>query len=119
MSSCRTEPAAAGADRRAQRHFALACRAAREQQVGDVGARDEQHARHRAEQDQDRGAHAPDDVLLIALDEDAVAALARRRGEDRPVHALEILLRLRDGHARFHPADCLEPQGAAALPQVA
>ena len=46
-SSCCIDPAAAGAERDAHGHLALARRAAREQQVGDVDAGDEQHERRR------------------------------------------------------------------------
>ncbi len=41
------------AERRADRDFAVAHRGARQQQVGDVGARDQQHQRHGAHHRQD------------------------------------------------------------------
>ena len=44
----------AGTERQAHRHLAAPSRRAREQQVRDVGARDEQHSRDRAEQYQQR-----------------------------------------------------------------
>ena len=48
MSSWRAIRAAAGAERGAHRHLALAGERPGEQQVGDVGARDEQHETDRA-----------------------------------------------------------------------
>ena len=51
VSSCRTICAAARADRGADGDFALPAGRAREQQVGDVRARDQQHEADRAEQD--------------------------------------------------------------------
>ena len=57
------QPAAAGAERRTHGQLLLAMAAAREQQVGDVGARDQQHQRHGAEQDHHRRPrHAADDL---------------------------------------------------------
>ena len=55
MSSSRTTRAAAGADRQAHGHLALALGAARQEQAGDVRARDEQHeTRRRLPHRQDR-----------------------------------------------------------------
>ena len=57
------EPAPAGAERGAHRHLARARRAAREQQVGDVHAREEeQQPRRRHDDDQDRPEVADDRV---------------------------------------------------------
>ena len=55
-SSCRSSRAAARAQRGADRHLLLPLQRAREQQVGDVGADDEQHEADRAEQHQQRRA---------------------------------------------------------------
>ena len=46
------QPAASGAERRADRQLAIAPQQARERQVRDVGARDQQHQAGRPEQDQ-------------------------------------------------------------------
>ena len=51
------QPAAAGANRHPDRHLARARRAAGQLQVGDVGARDEQQERDRAEQQLQAGPH--------------------------------------------------------------
>ena len=50
----RDQPSASGAERQAHRHFLLARERSREQQVADVGARDEQHEADRREQDDQR-----------------------------------------------------------------
>ena len=61
------QPRAARADRGAHRQLALPRRAARQQQVRDVGARDEQHQSDRAEQHQQRPLHVADDHLAQRL----------------------------------------------------
>ena len=55
VRNCSEQASARRAERRAHRHLALARRAAREQQVGDVRARDQQHEADRAEQQPERG----------------------------------------------------------------
>ena len=62
------EPPAAAAERRAHRQLPLARGRAHEQQVRDVGARDQQHERHRPHQREDRGPHVGDEVLVHRLD---------------------------------------------------
>ena len=47
------QPDARGAERLANRHLPLAPRSARQQQVGDVGAGDQQHEPNRAEHDEE------------------------------------------------------------------
>ena len=69
VNNCLDEVSAAGANRGAQRNFAVTSRATREQQARDVDAGDEQHTYDGAEQDQNRGTHASDDVVGIRLDE--------------------------------------------------
>ena len=53
----------AGANRRADGELAAARRGADDEQVGDVGARDQQHEGNRAHQRQDRRTHAADEVV--------------------------------------------------------
>ena len=55
---------AAGAERSAHGDFAAPHVGARELEVGDVRARDQQHERHRSEQDQERAAHLSGDEFL-------------------------------------------------------
>ncbi len=51
------QPSRARADRRAQRHLALARRRARQLQAGDVGRRRDEQERNRRQQDENRRAH--------------------------------------------------------------
>ena len=73
---------------------------ARQQQVRDVRARDQQHERHRGEQHEQRLSRVADDDLLHRHDGDALVAVAERillpepRGDAR-----HLRLRLRDRHA--------------------
>ena len=60
------DPRAAGAERDAHRDFLLAADRAREQQVGDIGARDQQHQRDGAEQHQQRGPDVLHQLVLRA-----------------------------------------------------
>ena len=55
------EPVPAGAERGADRDFLLPSGGAREQQVCDVRARNQQHERHRSEQHEHRPPHVSDD----------------------------------------------------------
>src|SRR5207302_692483 len=58
------DASAGGAERRADGELAAPAYAAREQQVRDVGARDEQHGADGAEQYREREPVLPDDPLL-------------------------------------------------------
>ena len=62
------DAAARGADRCANRDFALADGRAHEQQVGHVRARNQQHETHRAHQNPQRRSHVAHDHLLQCLD---------------------------------------------------
>ena len=57
------EPLPARAERGADRDFLLTAGRARQQQVRDVRARDQQHERHRSEQHENRQPHVADDGL--------------------------------------------------------
>ena len=114
------EAAAGGAERAAHRHLAFARRRAREQQVGDVGAGDQQDEADGAEKHQ----HGLADVADHRLVE-------RDRGEVEPLVAVRILRgeALADGlhlgsdvlewNARLGPADGSEvPRAALAGGEV-
>ena len=58
------DAAAPRADRRTNGNFTLAARRAGQQQVGDVGACNQQHQRNRAQQDPERGADVGDEFIL-------------------------------------------------------
>ncbi len=100
------QPHAAGADRRAHHQLASARRRAREQQVRDIGARNQQHERHRGEQHQQRLPRIADHDLLHRHNRDALLAVTERvlLAESRcdPRH---LGLRLRHRHARRQSAD--------------
>ncbi len=113
------QAAAARAERGADRELLLPRLRAREQQVGEVGARDEQHEPDGALQDPERGRHVADDVVL-----ERVVAQPVRRGvrhvrvrRDRlPLaqHAVEVVAGLRQRDAILQPADQVERVAAAA-----
>ena len=95
------EPLPARAERGADGDFLLARRRAREQQVRDVGARDEQHERHRAQHHEHRAAHVADDRFDERHDVDregpvALVLLANPRGDGG-----DVRVRLRHRHARL------------------
>ena len=118
VASCRTRRQAARAERGAQRHLVLTRGRARQQQVRHVGARDEQHERHRAHERDERRPRVLDDVVLERHDADAhvgrlvfgvlLAELAR--------DAVHLGLRLRERHARLEPAEDREEREVARRP---
>ncbi len=57
------DPGAAGADGAAHRDLPPPVRGLRQQQVGDVHARDQQHERHRGEQQPERGGDRPPEKI--------------------------------------------------------
>ena len=69
---------AAAADRRSHGNLLLPAHRPREQQVGDVGARDQQHERHRAEQHHQRRPHVLHEQRLQLGDARAHAAIELR-----------------------------------------
>ena len=75
------QPAAAGANRHPDRHLARPRRAAGQLQVGDVGARDEEQERDRAEQQLQAGPHlsARDRHVQIIAQPGGEALLGKRR----------------------------------------
>ena len=84
----------------------MPCGCPGQQQVGDVGARDQQHEGHRAGQDEERRPHVTGQ--LIAQRDDArrpagVEVGKHPRQLGRNVSHVE--LRLLDGHARLQPSD--------------
>ena len=113
------QPAAAGADRHPDGHLARARGAAGQLQVGDVGARDEEQERHRAEQQLQAGPH------LSARDRD-VQIVPQRGGEALRRKGRRLLLRealvqraellLGDGlrHAGRQPHDRIEERQVRA-----
>ena len=72
------QPAAARADRRADRDLAPACRGARKEQVCDVEARDKQQQRRRREQCEQSRTEGPGDLMIEANDVYPPATIRRR-----------------------------------------
>ena len=71
------ETSAAGAERAPHRHLLAPAERARQQQVGDVGAGDQQHERDGAEQDGERAPHFADHLFLQRHDAERQAAVGR------------------------------------------
>ena len=91
------DPGRPRAERGAHRHLALARFRAREQQVGDVGAGDQQQEADRAEEQPDRAAHGADDFLA-----------------QRQHHGVELHLRGIEALARSSsPRACADRRGPA------
>ena len=114
----RHQPPAAGAQRGAQGHFARPARGAREFEVGDVGAGDQQHEEHRAEEHED---------VLPGIR--ANEKLAHRHGHKAPVlvgirvlagearaDGVDFRRGLRRRAARFQPAHGLQLPPGARVP---
>jgi hypothetical protein len=71
-----SEPALRRAQSSAHGELGAALRAARQQQVSDVDARDEKNQQHRAQNREQRGADAVREVALQGMDEDEVGRSA-------------------------------------------
>ena len=102
------QPRRAGAERRAQTQLALAHGAAREQQVGDVDAGDQQHERDRAGEHEQRRANLLDHLLVNRHERHRPAGIALRR----------FLLELRRDRSssRRRPAASETPSRSRAMP---
>ena len=86
-----------------------------QKKIRNVGARDEKHQRHRAEENHQCRAHFPDDIGVQRHDrypgeiQVCVGVLFRETVGDRR----QLRLRLLDLHARFQSADYTQKMGAA------
>ena len=109
------QPAAARAKRPPHRQLTFAGGGAREQQVGDVRAGNQQEHADGAEERDERGPHVLDDILLQCDG----ANPHPRRFVDRVLRTqlrgdrFEVGLRLRQCHARLHPAEDREEREVA------
>ena len=94
----------AGPERSPQCQLLLACRGARQQQIGDVRAGNQQDERDRREQDdQDRPDFA-DDLLVQRHDVDAPSGiLCRKRLLELLCDSSQLSLRLLHAHPRLEP----------------
>ena len=128
VSSCRTQPPAAGAEREAHGELAPPRRGPREQQVGDVRARDQQHGAD----DRRRAASATDRICCRWLGDrrrprapcamrGGVAPwrhLQRACGRSRPAPDRARRRACSTRGAGLQPADAEEPAVARVLQQV-
>ena len=95
---------APGAEGGAHRDFARSRRRAREQQVRDVDARDQQHEADRAEQDPERPLIGLRHRVQQRLHADRIAGDPRGKAAgDVLLDPIEVLLRLRDRHTVAQP----------------
>ena len=90
---------ATGADRGSDRELALPARRSREQQVGHVAARDQQHQRDRAEQHQQRRSHVARRRLAHRHDGDAFLLVHPLRVQLAKIFAADFHLCPRRVHA--------------------
>ncbi len=97
---------AAGTHGGADGEFALAAGGAHEQEIGDVGAGDEQHEADRAEKDQQRLARAGNDGVAQRLHAEAVfgSHVVRVAAAVLVGGQFELGIGLGKGHAGFQPA---------------
>jgi hypothetical protein len=109
------DPAAARAERGANRDLAPPGGAAREQQVRHVGARDEQHRRHRREQHDEPEPVVADEHVLKPAHDHAARAAARVRLVDVRGDGGQLGLRGRKLDAGFEMAERLQERGAALV----
>ena len=113
-SSWRTSRARAGAERGSDRQLALTRRRAGQEQVGDVGAGDEEHERDRPGEHEQRRAHVAGQLFAKRHDPRRPAGVEvgkhpRQVGGD----LRHVLLRARERDAGLQPADDLveRPRG--------
>jgi hypothetical protein len=94
------QPPAAGAERGAERQLPPPRGRARELQVGDVGAGDEQDQRDEAQQDEQRLTGIPHEILAERDHRCAHAGVGSRElGRERPRDGGKVRVGLRAGHA--------------------
>jgi hypothetical protein len=97
------------AERGPNGNLALSGRAARQQQVRDVGARNQEHERDRAREDEKGGPVLARQLFVERNDARAPACVARRKlRRERSRDGCHLGLRLRDGEPRFQSAERLE-----------
>ncbi len=112
------QPLPARTQRGADGDFLFASRRARQQQVGHVGAGDQQDQRDRAEQHQQRAAHVAHHLLLQADHVHAEAGAALVFDADAAGDDVDIGLRLLHGDARLEADEDVVVFVAAALCRV-
>ncbi len=110
------ESPAARTERAADRHLGLSCRRTHEQQVGDVGAGDQQHEHHGGENDVEGLFQIADRILLNV--QDLGAPLAIHLGEPM-LHRLRdqphLAVRGVDGNIVLHAPENAHPTRSARI----
>ena len=102
--------------RRANGELARPADGAREQEVRDVRARDQQQKTDRGEQHQQEGPHIADDVLFHGHERDPEILVGHRIGRREIAgDGVHLGLRLRESHARFQAADCVRADVDGAI----
>ncbi len=106
VSHCITTRVAAGADRQADRGFASSRRGAREQEVGDIRARDEQHEADRACEQEERRLRVADHRLVRRRETHAPAMVRVGIRRIEPgAHGIDLRLRRANGRAGLQSPD--------------
>ena len=111
------DAAARSADGHAHAELAPAVGRAREQHVRDVGARDEEHERHRGPQHEHRRPRVAEEAFELGLDVGGgkvlvrVRILRRQPGGD----GVELRVRLLERHARWQAGDRVQQSRPALL----
>ena len=112
------EPLAPGAEGDADRELAGPAARAREEEVGHVGAGDEEDERDRAEEDEEERPHVSDHRVGERHQARAGALVGVGIGEGETARdAVEVGLRLRDRHAGSQPPDAVDAEAGAAVLQ--
>ena len=94
------EPPAAGANRGSKRHFVLSHARTREQEVGGVQTRDQEHEQHRAGDDDNRLTDVPHHVFEERCQRHLLAGVGRRiRRRHRRGQRLRFLARAVEGRS--------------------
>jgi hypothetical protein len=119
-TSCRSRRRRLGAERGAHRDLARARGRAHQQQVGDVGAGDQQHEPDRAHEDQQRRLHVADDLVAHRrqLDRQPRAVGLGVLRLQPPVHGRQHAARAVQRHPRLEPSDHRQELGATAEGRV-
>ena len=108
----------ARAQRGANGEFACPAGRAREQQIADIHARDQQHEPDRAQQHPQDRPDITDQSFLERDERRAIASVGLGIGVgESPHHSVQIGLRLRERDARLEPANAVKAQAGATILQ--
>lgn len=112
------QPQLAGAESHSKRNLSFPTGGFGQKQVGHVRASDQEDRPHGAQKDPERGSNIPHQVVLEALHEHAIAPATVRIGLfEASGDAVHFGLQQLDRGARPQPADRIEPESRAGVPQ--